>query len=101
MPLSTTVGAVLCAAHRDRLGKLHGHTWTVWARFPQDQSGLRDALVLQTKLRAIVDVWDHDELPDDLASGERLAEAIAILLGDADLVRLERLPEMIVAEWTA
>lgn len=96
----TTVGALIEAAHRSRDGVMHGHTWTVWARFDWED-GHRDAIVLQKRLEGICSRWDHGELPDSLAWAEELAKGIASVLGDADYVRVERTARMLVAEWFA
>jgi hypothetical protein len=98
--LATTVGAILCCAHRDVLGRLHGHTWAVWARFP-NAGARRDAVVLQQRLEGCLSAWDHTELPPELAEGEDIAGAVAQLLGDADYVLVERRLEMILGEWWA
>jgi hypothetical protein len=101
MTTATTVGAVLCAAHRDMLGNLHGHTWTIWARFP-NAGAPRDARVLQHTLDKALSAWDHGELPPELARGEDLAAAIGEkLLRGVDYVRVERQAERLIAEWWA
>ena len=96
----TTVGAILCAAHRSRDGRLHGHTWRVWVTFPC-LGGPLDATTLKATLeRFLSDMGDHGVLPDRLAWGEAIAEDVGRGLV-ADYVRVERPDEMIVAEWFA
>lgn len=95
MSLSTTVGAVICAAHQNEDGQIHGHTWTVWATFP---SGV-DAIQLQNSLRIVLRRFDHVVLPHAVSTGEQLAAEVGRLLNDAISVRVERLPELIIAEW--
>lgn len=95
--LFTKVGAIMCAAHRDRSsGRLHGHTWEVWASFPYDRSSAIDR---QAELRALIARHDHDELPEDLAWAEDFAEYLGSTLPDCVAVSINRPAEMLSATW--
>lgn len=91
----TKVGAVLSAAHRAADGGLHGHSWLVWATFVNAEV---DALLLQARLRKVLESFDHTILGDEVARGEALAAVIGILLG-CDRVDVERPLELISAWW--
>ena len=100
MAVETGVGWWLAASHRDpTTGQLHGHTWEVTVWWPGKP--YRDARVLQEKLRVILGAWDHTVLPDELASGEALAEALGRLIGDCSEVVFARPAERIYARWRA
>lgn len=91
----TGVGAVISAAHQDRAGNIHGHTWEVLAWWPVG----KDALTLQRSLQAVVSRFDHSLLPDELASGEALAAAIGNDLHGCIQVDIARPAERIFARW--
>lgn len=93
----TKVRAVLCAAHRDATGQIHGHTWTIWACWPSGD----DALALQMDLTEALAPFDHGVLPDHLARGEDLAEAIGLALTGCISVAALRDPEGFAGEWRA
>ena len=77
LKVSTGVGAVLCAAHRDRDGRMHGHTWEITAWW----KGAPNAREKQAMLSLYLSSFDHGFLPDNLAWGEHLATRIAQDLG--------------------
>ena len=91
----TGVGGIFSASHNSPEGVLHGHSYEVWAWFPQD-----DARELQQKLGAVLDRLDHTHLPDELAWGEALAEHIGGLLPGCCEVEVRRPLERIGARWT-
>lgn len=93
----TDVRAYFSASHRRRNGYFHGHTWTVWARWPAGD----DAERLQSRLRGVLVRWHEKQIPDEFWSGEALARAICEELDGCDRVRLVRDPEGIAAEWWA
>ena len=93
----TGVGVLLCAAHRDLDGRLHGHTYQVRAYWP---SGV-DMLLLQARLRQACELFDHGELPDHLAGAESLAFALHEALPDAVEINVDRPAEMLFAQWRA
>lgn len=88
------VGGVFSASHNSPEGVLHGHSYEVWAWFPQ-----RDARGLQQRLHAVLERLDHTHLPDELAWGEALAEHIAAQLPDCHEVEVRRPLERIGARW--
>lgn len=92
----TGVGGVFSASHDSPEGVLHGHSYEVWAWFPEG-----DARELQQKLRAVLERLDHTHLPDALAWGEALAEHIAGQLPGCREVEIRRPLERIGARWTA
>jgi len=70
----TGVSGIISAAHRNREGVMHGHTWQItcwWDDCP-------DAVQKQAELRKYLSVFDHTVLvlADGLAWGESLATAI-------------------------
>lgn len=77
LSVSTGVGAVLSAAHRDRDGSMHGHTWEIVAWW----TGRPDAIEKQAELVKYLSIFDHSVLADGVAWGEKLAEAIMHGLG--------------------
>lgn len=93
----TGVGSIICAAHKSRDGRLHGHTWevTAWWRYKGD-----NALELQGRLSDAVARFDHSLLPDDLAWGEAIARHIGEELGCV-AVDASRPAERIYARWEA
>lgn len=92
--VATRVGAVLCAAHQDSLGRTHGHTWQVWV-----SSDRRDALALQRELKSLLQPLDHSILPQSLAAGEDLAAFVGERLKGCFRVDVCRPLEMIEAWW--
>lgn len=100
MKLQTGAGWWFAASHRDPVsGELHGHTWEVvawWNGQPR-----RDARVLQETLKGVLIGFDHRVLPDELHSGEALAEAIGRLMVDCIGVDVSRPAERIYARWRA
>jgi len=79
MKVMTGAGAILCAAHRDRGGNMHGHTWEVtawWADKP-------DALAKQAALTEYLAFFDHSILADSVAWAEDMAQRIMEDLGCA------------------
>jgi 6-pyruvoyl-tetrahydropterin synthase len=96
MSADTGVGAIFCAAHRDKQsGVLHGHTYEVIAWFP---SG-RDARAMQKLLEGVLIGFDHrlldDVLPDTWA--EEIAEAVKRLMHDCVEVQVNRPLERLYA----
>lgn len=77
MKVLTGAGAILSAAHRDRNGHLHGHTWEVTAWW----AGKPDAVERQKALNDFLWVFDHEALPNSLALAEDLAAHIMEELG--------------------
>ena len=72
----TGVGAYFSAAHRDKLtGDLHGHSYEVIAWHECEHGN--DAENLREHLRKLCEgLFDHKELPPELAWGEDIARAI-------------------------
>lgn len=68
----TGAGAILCAAHRDSAGQVHGHTWEIVAWW----TGCPDALSKQAELVSFLSRFDHSVLPHELRSGEAIAELV-------------------------
>lgn len=93
----TGVSGVICAAHRNERGILHGHTYEVRAWFP---SG-KDALELQKHLNAALRVFDHKELPEGLETGEALCSALSHNLQGVVEIEISRPLERIFARWRA
>lgn len=91
----TGVGGVICAAHTDPQGRLHGHTYEVRAWFPAGA----DALELQARLNRALEPFDHAELQHELCRGEALCEAIAEQLPGAIEIEISRPLERIFARW--
>jgi len=94
----TGVGAHLSAAHRDiDSGKLHGHTWEIVAWFPY-KPGV-NALDLQVRLKKLLAEWDHDVIPDRLATAEELAIQIGFHLMGCVAVDVSRRSDRLFARW--
>ncbi len=92
----TGVGWYFSASHRDDVRKaLHGHSYEVTAWF--DHSPPRDAMVLQAKLRMVLEAFDHKTLPDELTRAEAMAGAI-MHLTEACGVELARPLERLYAK---
>lgn len=88
----------LCVAHHDLAsGKLHGHTYEIWAALPS--SIWPDARAAQKELNAVVKFWDHDRLPQGMTLGEEIAEAVGQRLTGCLGVRVIRSAEGFMAEW--
>lgn len=94
MRFGTKVGAVLCAAHQNFRGHVHGHTWQVWATCER-----RDAVALQEDLKALLATLDHGVLPRELSEGEDLAAFVGERLNGCFRVDVCRPMEMIEAWW--
>lgn len=92
--VGTKAGAVLCAAHENISGQVHGHTWLVWA-----SSDRRDAVELQEDLKALLATFDHGLLPRELSEGEDLAAFVGERLDGCVRVDVCRPLEMIEAWW--
>jgi 6-pyruvoyl-tetrahydropterin synthase len=82
MKILTGVSAVLSAAHRDRDGNLHGHTWQVTAWWDDEP----DAVQKQKDLKEYLTIFDHHILADNVAWGEYLGKTILIGM---DCVRVD------------
>lgn len=92
---SIGVRSHFCAAHKDKRGRLHGHSYVVWAWFPAG----RDLLDLKTHLDAAVRVFDHKELPDGLSLMEDMIGSLRINMPTATKIVIERPVEGLAAEW--
>jgi hypothetical protein len=92
----TGVGGIFSASHHSPEGVLHGHSYEVWAWFPQS-----DARELQRKLEDVLKSLDHTHLPDALSWGEALAEHIGSRLPGCCEVAVIRPLERIGARWRA
>lgn len=90
----TGVGGIFSASHHSPEGVLHGHSYEVWAWFPQ-----ADARGLQQQLEDVLESIDHSHLSDELAWGEALAEHIAGHLPGCVEVEVRRPLERIGARW--
>lgn len=98
MSTKTWAGWYFSASHRDPMsGELHGHTWEVEAAWQGEP--YRDNRALQETLKGILAVWDHTVLPDALASGEAIAQAIGSLIVDCAGVNVSRPSERLRATW--
>jgi hypothetical protein len=93
----TGVGCIICAAHVDAGGRLHGHTYEVTAWFPRGD----DAIDLQGLLKFAASQFDHCKLPPELSSGEALCVALASKLPNAVRIDVSRPAERIYARWEA
>lgn len=91
----TGAGAILCAAHQGRDGRMHGHTWEVVAWVNDG----RDALALQEYLNAVLVDYNHRTLPDNLAWGENLAARIGKQIRGCVAVDVSRPAERLFARW--
>lgn len=95
----TGVSGHFSAAHRDQeTGEIHGHTWLVTAWFKTPHRS--DARCLKAALDAMLTVWDHTLLPDDLVWGEDIARAIGVLANVVE-VEVSRPTEGFHARWRA
>jgi 6-pyruvoyl-tetrahydropterin synthase len=92
----TGIGGIFSASHNSPEGVLHGHSYEVWAWFPQ-----ADARELQERLNEVLAALDHSHLSDELAWGEALAEHLARQLPNCVEVEVRRPLERIGAKWTA
>jgi 6-pyruvoyl-tetrahydropterin synthase len=66
-----------CAAHKSPEGVMHGHSYEVTAWFRNEDGA--DARCFKAALDTLLKVWDHKELPDNLAWAENIAYAIGRL----------------------
>lgn len=98
MSTETGVSGHFSAAHRGQPGdeRMHGHTWTVTAWFPNYQG---DAANLKRALERVLADLDHTELPDDLSRGEDIATFIAGRLSRCCGVDISRTVEGFHARW--
>lgn len=88
----TGVSAILSAAHRSKDGILHGHTWEVvcwWTNCP-------DAVAKKAELTKYLSIFDHTVLAENVAWGEKLAQAILVGM-NCDKVEVNRPLERIFA----
>lgn len=92
----TGVGGILSVGHTSPEGTAHGHSYevVVWYRHGHD------ARILQTHLQTVLGKLDHTVLPDELRTGERLAEQIAGDLPGCIEVEVNRPLERLYARWT-
>lgn len=84
MPLETGVTASFCAAHRSPEGETHGHSYSVTAWFSNDDR--RDARCMMAALKTMLSLWDHKELPENMAWGEDIARAVGTLANCVEVV---------------
>jgi hypothetical protein len=89
----TGVGAFICCAHRDAIGRLHGHTYEIVAWFPE----CNDASSLQNALHQACADFDHNII----GLGEDLARDIAARLPGAVRIDISRPSERIYVRWEA
>lgn len=82
MKIMTGVGGIICAAHKDKAGKLHGHTWEITAWW----KGSPDAVGKQALLNSALMEFDHTQLDDDLSWAEQFG---MILLCTLQCERIE------------
>lgn len=95
----TGVSGHFSAAHRDQeTGEIHGHTWLVTAWFKAPCRS--DARCHKAALDAILTLWDHKLLPDELAWGEDIARAVSTLANVVEVV-VSRPTEGFYARWRA
>lgn len=95
MPVTTRVRGILSVAHHNDRGRLHGHSYEVWATWPAGG----DAVELQERLAAVLRRYDHRGLGANERSGEQLAELIGSALADCVQVDVSRPLEGIGARW--
>lgn len=87
------------AAHRDQeTGEIHGHTWHVLAKF--EPPNRVDSRCYKAALNALLALWDHKILPDELAWGEDIARAVGTLANCVE-VEISRPAEGFYAWWRA
>ena len=103
MTTLTGVGGVLSCAHHpinaDLFGgETHGHSYEVIAWFHNDTGA--DVRVFQAALNGLLKAWDHKMLPDNMATGEAIAQAVGTLAKVVE-VEVRRPLERIYARWTA
>lgn len=101
--IRTGVTASFSAAHRlpgDALGQgeMHGHSYQVTAWFSNEDR--RDARCMMAALKAMLAVWDHKVLPDDMSWGEDIARAVGCLANCVE-VEVSRPLEGFHARWLA
>ena len=96
--LLTGVTASFCAAHRSPEGVVHGHSYRVTAWFPNEER--KDARCFKAALQAILTVWDHKTLPEEMEWGEDIASAVGTLANCVEVL-VERPLEGFHAKWRA
>ena len=69
LSILTGAGAVLSAAHRDRSGRLHGHSWEVTAWW----TGRPDVVAKQAELNSYISFFNHSLLANSVSLAEDLA----------------------------
>lgn len=97
MATLTGASAILCAAHQDAAGRMHGHTYEITAWWLWDGS---DVLDRQRQLVSAILPLDHGVLPDGLASAEEIARHIGMELRCQE-VQVWRAGERLGARWSA
>ena len=87
---TTGVGFILSVGHKG-----HGHSYqcVAWYRFGPD------VVALQRQIEAVREMFDHQNLMDDLELGEKLAEEIGRQLPGCIRVDVDRPLERIYARW--
>lgn len=76
MKTMTGVGGIICAAHTDANGRLHGHTWEVIAWW----DGRPDAVSCQVKLNEVLSEFDHTRIDDEISWAEEFGSRIISIL---------------------
>lgn len=94
----TGVSGHFSAAHRSSDGVLHGHTWKVTAWF--ETPAKADATLYKAALDGLLGVWDHTELPENLAWAEDIAGAVGKLTNCVEVL-VSRDLEGYHARWLA
>lgn len=77
--------AIISAAHRDRDGSLHGHSWLVRAYWKPGQC----VVGKQEELTSYLSIFDHHELAPEYSWAEALGQAICKGL-DCEAVEISR-----------
>lgn len=93
MSVETGVGCVLCIAHTNAAGKVHGHSYEVVAWVPEGE----DALELQRELDRALTALDHSQLEAALASGEDMSRWVRSAIPRVVEVEIRRPLERIYA----
>jgi 6-pyruvoyl-tetrahydropterin synthase len=91
----SSVRAVLSVAHNSPEGKLHGHSYAVWAKFRFGS----DARMLKRHVENVTVPLDHDMLKDEVSLAENLAEYIGSQLPGCIFVECRRELEGFSGEW--
>lgn len=92
MKTMTGVGGIICAAHKDRTGRLHGHTWEITAWW----SGSPDAVAKQALLDVALAQYDHTQLDEDMSWAEQFGMMLLCVL-ECDRIEIARPLERIYA----